>query len=1108
MYKDSVHSTGAFNYSLKGLSAGTRYYARAFAMNIYGIKYSDESTFTTAQSATIADVTTAEISTVGINTVSAGGNVTSDGGASVTLRGVCWSINPYPTIDQSKTTDGSGTGVFVSAVSGLTANTTYYLRAYATNTKGTAYGEEKTFSTLPNPGVPNVITSSVTNITSASATSGGTVLTDGGAGVTARGVCWSVSPNPTTSNTHTLDGSGVGSFSSDIISLISGTKYFVRAYASNSVGTAYGNEVSFTAGQSITSPTVTTTDVVNVAQTTATCGGNVTADGGATVTVRGVCWSTSINPTTANSHTTDGNGTGGYLSSITGLTANATYYVRAYATNSAGTSYGNEKSFLTLMEITIPAVTTAPVTNVTNNSSTSGGTVTNDGGATVTARGVCWSINNNPTLADPHTTDGTGTGGFVSQISSLLPNTFYRVRAYATNSAGTAYGNQQTFSTLQDPVLPTVTTAQPLNITQTSATSGGTVMTDGGSTVTARGVCWNTSSNPTIANSHTLDGTGTGAFTSNLAGLIPGTQYYVRAYATNAVGTVYGNEYPFVTLSSAILPTLTTDPATNITQTNATSGGNVTSDGGSTVTVRGVCWSTTSNPTTANSFTTDGMGTGAFVSNLTGLTASTLYYVRAYATNGVGTAYGNEVSFTTLSTWSCGSSFTINHIAGTVAPVNKTVTYGTVTNVPGETSKCWITSNLGADHQASAVNDGSEASAGWYWQFNKMQGYKHDGTSRTPNTTWIYPISENLDWQINNDPCSLELGAGWRIPTNTEWYNVDASGGWTNWNGPWNSALRLHAAGGLSAGDGSLANRGSFGDYSSSMQYDATHRWYLSFASNTCNMNNFQSKAYGFSLRCLQGTPSPNPPTVSTTSASNVTSTTAMSGGNITSDGGSTVTVRGVCWGTSSNPTTANSHTTDGNGTGVFISNLTGLSLNTLYYVRAYATNNVGTAYGNEVSFTTLVFSIGQSYGGGIIFYIDGTGQHGLISANNDQSDQCVWGCSGTYIGNTSTAIGTGQSNTAFIITGCWQNPGIAARICDDLVLNGYNDWFLPALDELNQMYLQKTVIGGFTLNWYWSSSEYDAFGAWMKRFDDGSLGASYNKDGYYICRVRAIRAF
>jgi hypothetical protein len=222
------------------------------------------------------------------------------------------------------------------------------------------------------------------------------------------------------------------------------------------------------------------------------------------------------------------------------------------------------------------------------------------------------------------------------------------------------------------------------------------------------------------------------------------------------------------------------------------------------------------------------------------------YYYTTPANTWVRMARENEGA------WSCGSSFTVLHNAGNIAPVSKLITYGTVTNIPGETSKCWITSNLGAAHQATAVNDATEASAGWYWQFNRMQGYKHDGTTRTPNTTWISSISENSNWTTANDPCALLLGSGWRLPTSTEWTNVDASGGWTNWNGPWNSALIMHAAGALFFINGSLLARGgSAGAYWNSSQYDGSYGWDLYFDSGYCDMNIY-NKAGGFSSRCLR----------------------------------------------------------------------------------------------------------------------------------------------------------------------------------------------------------------------------------------------------------------
>ena len=195
---------------------------------------------------------------------------------------------------------------------------------------------------------------------------------------------------------------------------------------------------------------------------------------------------------------------------------------------------------------TIPTVSTVEITNIESASATGGGNITNDGGEKITSRGVCWGVNENPTIAlATKTSDGNGSGSFTSSITGLTRGTKYHVRAYATNINGTAYGNDIIFTTKA--VLPTITTTAISGITSSSAFSGGNISSDGGSAVTQRGVCWSTSSNPTITDTKTSDGSGVGSFTSSLAGLTSSTTYYVRAFATNSIGTSYGTEIAFTT---------------------------------------------------------------------------------------------------------------------------------------------------------------------------------------------------------------------------------------------------------------------------------------------------------------------------------------------------------------------------------------------------------------------------------------------------------------------------------------------------------------------------------------------------------------------------------
>ena len=337
----------SFISSITTLQAATKYYLKSFAVNKYGVAYGNLDSFTTLPLApTIPTVLLSSVNTITTNSATSTSNVTTDGRSSIINRGVCWSINAYPTITNYKTTDGSGTGIYSSNMTGLTSNTTYYVRAYATNGIGTAYSDQMSFTTKPILSLPIISTNVISNVSANSANSGGDITSDGNATIISRGVCWNTSPSPTISlSTKTLDGSGTGNYSSNIAGLVSGTTYYVRAYATNSVGTAYGNELSFT---TVALPTLTTTSVSGVGSTVASCGGNITNDGGGAITARGVCWSTSSGPTILlTTKTSDGSGSGSFSSSMSGLSRGTIYYVRAYATNSAGTSYGNEISFQT-----------------------------------------------------------------------------------------------------------------------------------------------------------------------------------------------------------------------------------------------------------------------------------------------------------------------------------------------------------------------------------------------------------------------------------------------------------------------------------------------------------------------------------------------------------------------------------------------------------------------------------------------------------------------------------------------------------------------------------------------------------------------------------------
>lgn len=563
-------------------------------------------------------------------------------------------------------------------------------------------------------------------------------------------------------------------------------------------------------------------------------------------------------------------------------------------------------------------------------------------------------------------------------------------------------------------------------------------------------------------------------------------------------------------------PNITTLSIRSITSNSAETGGNVISDGGSRVTSKGVVFDSIPNPTLSSRRTTNGTGSGTYVSQLTSLSPSRHYFVRAYATNSVGTSYGNEVSFFTQTSNGFASCGSVSDIDGNTY---QTVQIGT---------QCWLQENLksvryqNGDSIPEVPSFGSNAINIWA---NSIIGVY--------TTSWNSAFGNLYKGYTVLDPRGI-CPTGWHVGSDAEWSvlslhldsltNSNAIGIQSQIAGKnlkstsfWNSPNIADNSSGFTAlpahyryVDGNYhGSNGTTAAFWTKTQYLSNDLYFRTLNNNTTELGRFRENfGFGYSIRCLRDTnyisTSHRLPVISTDNPSYLGSGKALVGGSISSDGGTTIISKGILFSTIPSPLYADT-STFGSGLGAFQDTLHNLNINQDYYIWAFATNSVGTSYGLQKKIHTL--ALGDSFAGGYVFYIDSTNSHGLVCTQLSQGWH-NWGCDNLDIQGTSSTFGTGLNNTNLILSNCIQRP-IAASVCADLTLNGYDDWYLPSSEELLLAYLNLRPLGlGNFQGPSWTSTQVSPNLAHDVNTSGGFIGVIGQGWKYQQGQVRPIRAF
>ena len=556
--KDSViyinSNSNSFSFLVQNLNVNTKYYFRSFATNEMGIYYSDEFEYKTLdyQPVLIKTISPFNISR---DSVVSGGLILNNGGSFVTEKGICWSTSIFPSKQTNPSPNfiisGSGDSNFFATLKNLTANQSYHIRSYAINIKGISYGDDQFFQTSQ-PDLPQIAIIPISNVSKTSANSGVTIFSDGGSSIGEVGLVWGLNSMPDIFSLNKINDLTPNINSYFILkNLIPNTQYYLRAYAINSVGVSYSNQLIFTTLPP-TLPIVFTLSNKTITSANAILNINVSSDGGVLLQSKGVVIGNNSNLDLNNylqilsMSTSD---TGNFSFQFSNLTPGTLYYYRSFASNTLGVSYGNILNFTTLS--TAPSLSLSNPSIISSNIYNFNVFNINDGGSMITSRGVVWDVNPNPTqnLSTKLIDGNTGASNFNSIVNSFNPGYTYYIRAFATNSIGTSYSNQVIITT---PSLPSIN-SYPSSYCITSnsvANLNCAIFSDGGSAIINKGFYCSDNAFPTAANSFGFFVPSSNSSNLNISGvyngLLPGyNSYYIRPFATNSVGTSYGPSIQF-----------------------------------------------------------------------------------------------------------------------------------------------------------------------------------------------------------------------------------------------------------------------------------------------------------------------------------------------------------------------------------------------------------------------------------------------------------------------------------------------------------------------------------------------------------------------------------